>query len=81
MTGNAFRRKRAALAEIVFERLAAADLEPRGELGYLNPFSLSRERPLSSAGFLTDLALPRTPCEKLQGTGRGPVTCVRGVGG
>ena len=40
MKGNTSRRKRAALAEIVFERLAAADPEPKGELDYINPFTL-----------------------------------------
>ncbi len=40
MTGNTSRRKRAALAEVVFERLAAKDPEPKGELDYINPFTL-----------------------------------------
>ena len=40
MTGNTSRRKRAALAEIVFGRLAAKDPEPKGELDYVNPFTL-----------------------------------------
>ena len=34
------RKKRAARAEIVFARLAAANPEPRGELVYRDPFSL-----------------------------------------
>ena len=34
------RQKRAALAEAVFERLAAANPEPEGELQYINPFTL-----------------------------------------
>ena len=34
------RKKRAALAEVVFERLAAANPEPLGELQYVNPFTL-----------------------------------------
>jgi endonuclease III len=34
------RARRAALAEAVFERLAAANPAPRGELEYLNPFTL-----------------------------------------
>ncbi|HZZ61396.1 MAG TPA: endonuclease III [Roseiarcus sp.] len=34
------RQKRQALAEAVFERLAAANAEPRGELEYINPFTL-----------------------------------------
>jgi endonuclease III len=34
------RKKRAARAEIVFERLAEADPEPKGELLYKDPFSL-----------------------------------------
>jgi endonuclease III len=34
------RKKRGALAEAVFERLAAANPEPRGELQYVNPFTL-----------------------------------------
>jgi len=33
-------RKRAALAEAVFERLAAAEPEPKGELVSVNPFTL-----------------------------------------
>jgi endonuclease III len=37
---KASRQKRAALAELVFERLAAANPEPRGELEYVNPFTL-----------------------------------------
>ncbi len=40
MAARASRRKRAALAEAVFERLAAANPEPRGELESLNPFTL-----------------------------------------
>ncbi len=40
MKGIISRRKRAALAEAVFERLAAANPEPRGELEYANPFTL-----------------------------------------
>jgi len=40
MTGNTSRRKRAALAEIVLGRLAAKDPEPKGELDYVNPFTL-----------------------------------------
>src|SRR5208282_1081959 len=40
MRGNISRMKRAALAEAVFERLAAANPEPKGELEYLNPFTL-----------------------------------------
>src|SRR5271165_6313747 len=34
------RQKRAALAELVFERLSAVDPEPKGELDYVNPFTL-----------------------------------------
>jgi endonuclease III len=34
------RQKRQALAEAVFERLAAANPEPKGELEYVNPFTL-----------------------------------------
>ncbi len=34
------RKKRAALAEVVFARLAAANPEPRGELEYADPFTL-----------------------------------------
>jgi endonuclease III len=34
------RQKRQALAESVFERLAAANPEPKGELEYVNPFTL-----------------------------------------
>jgi endonuclease-3 len=34
------RQKRQALAEAVLERLAAANAEPRGELEYINPFTL-----------------------------------------
>jgi endonuclease-3 len=34
------RQKRAALAEAVFERLAAANPQPEGELRYVNPFTL-----------------------------------------
>ena len=34
------RVKRAKLAEFAFERLAAANPEPRGELDYINPFTL-----------------------------------------
>ncbi|MBV9288412.1 MAG: endonuclease III [Hyphomicrobiales bacterium] len=34
------RRKRAALAEQAFERLAAVAPEPKGELDYINPFTL-----------------------------------------
>ena len=33
-------KKRAALAEVVFARLAAANPEPRGELEYADPFTL-----------------------------------------
>ena len=40
MQGKISRRKRAALAEAVFERLAALDPEPRGELEYVNPYTL-----------------------------------------
>ncbi len=40
MTARASRAKRAALAEAVFERLAAANPEPRGELQSVNPFTL-----------------------------------------
>ena len=40
MAARASRRKRVALAEAVFERLAAANPEPRGELESLNPFTL-----------------------------------------
>jgi endonuclease-3 len=40
MTARASRTKRAALAEAVFERLAAANPEPKGELQSLNPFTL-----------------------------------------
>ncbi len=34
------KKKRTQLAEVVFERLAAANPEPRGELEYVNPFTL-----------------------------------------
>jgi endonuclease III len=34
------RKERAALAEVVFARLAAANPEPRGELEYADPFTL-----------------------------------------
>jgi len=34
------RQRRAALAEAVFERLAAVNPEPEGELQYVNPFTL-----------------------------------------
>ena len=37
---RASRQKRAALAELVFERLSAVDPEPKGELAYINPFTL-----------------------------------------
>ncbi len=40
MRGKISRKKRAALAEAVFERLAAANPEPRGELEYADPFTL-----------------------------------------
>ena len=40
MTATMSQKKRAALAESVFERLAAANPEPRGELAYANPFTL-----------------------------------------
>ncbi len=40
MTGRMARTRRAALAEAVFERLAAADPEPKGELDSVNPFTL-----------------------------------------
>ncbi len=40
MTVRTSRAKRAALAEAVFERLAAADPEPKGELVAANPFTL-----------------------------------------
>src|SRR6516162_7360202 len=33
-------QKRAALAEAVFQRLAAAEPEPKGELAHINPFTL-----------------------------------------
>ena len=36
----ASRQKRAALAEQVFERLAAVEPEPKGELAFVNPFTL-----------------------------------------
>ena len=39
MTARASRTKRAALAQAVFERLAAANPEPRGELQSVNPFT------------------------------------------
>ena len=39
MTGRASRTKRADLAETVFERLAAANPEPKGELQSVNPFT------------------------------------------
>src|SRR5271157_2856185 len=34
------RQKRAALAEVVFERLSAVEPAPKGELDYVNPFTL-----------------------------------------
>ena len=34
------RQKRAALAEVVFERLSAVEPAPKGELDYINPFTL-----------------------------------------
>jgi endonuclease-3 len=34
------RQKRAALAEVVFERLSAVEPAPKGELNYVNPFTL-----------------------------------------
>jgi endonuclease III len=37
---KASRQKRAALAQIVFERLSAVEPAPRGELAYVNPFTL-----------------------------------------
>ena len=37
---KASRQKRAALAEIVFERLSAVEPAPKGELDYVNPFTL-----------------------------------------
>jgi endonuclease-3 len=37
---KASRQKRAALAEVVFERLSAVEPAPKGELDYLNPFTL-----------------------------------------
>ena len=37
---RASRQRRAALAELVFERLSAVDPEPKGELAYINPFTL-----------------------------------------
>jgi endonuclease III len=40
MTARASRVKRAARAEAVFERLAAANPEPKGELESINPFTL-----------------------------------------
>ena len=40
MTARASRATRAALAEAVFERLAAANPEPKGELQSVNPFTL-----------------------------------------
>ena len=40
MAARASRTKRAALAEAVFERLAAANPEPKGELQSVNPFTL-----------------------------------------
>jgi endonuclease-3 len=40
MTSNMPQKKRTALAEMVFERLAAANPQPRGELAYVNPFTL-----------------------------------------
>ena len=40
MTARTSRRKRAALAEAVFERLSAANPEPEGELKFVNPFTL-----------------------------------------
>jgi endonuclease-3 len=40
MRGKTSRQKRAALAEVVFERLAAVEPEPKGELEYVNPFTL-----------------------------------------
>src|SRR5580693_2996505 len=36
---KASRQKRAALAEVVFERLSAVEPAPKGELDYLNPFT------------------------------------------
>jgi endonuclease-3 len=40
MTARASEAKRAALAEAAFERLAAANPEPKGELVSVNPFTL-----------------------------------------
>jgi endonuclease-3 len=40
MARKASRQKRAALAELVFERLAAVVPEPKGELESVNPFTL-----------------------------------------
>jgi endonuclease-3 len=40
MIARGSRAKRAALAEAVFERLSAANPEPRGELQSVNPFTL-----------------------------------------
>lgn len=40
MRGKTSRQKRAALAEVVFERLAAVEPEPKGELESVNPFTL-----------------------------------------
>src|SRR5271165_4061735 len=40
MRGKMSLQKRAALAEAVFERLAAAEPEPKGELESVNPFTL-----------------------------------------
>ena len=40
MTAIMSQKKRAALAESVFERLALANPEPRGELAYIDPFTL-----------------------------------------
>ena len=37
---KASRQRRAALAEIVFERLSAVEPVPKGELDYVNPFTL-----------------------------------------
>jgi endonuclease III len=40
MKGNNSRQQRTARAELVFQRLAAVDPEPKGELDYINPFTL-----------------------------------------
>ena len=57
---NPSRRKRAALAEQVFERLAAVEPEPKGELDYVNPFTLLVAVVLSAQA--TDAGVNKASC-------------------